>query len=119
MPQIREVAGQARWPLRSFATGLGIEGPRAGSCKRVGEGKQPCVPSLPLREHGKGKERPGAVAQEGSGGNVRREEVEEGEREESNEGEGRRERKTGEGNKEIKKKRRQRRKREDGGRKKK
>ena len=66
MPQIREVAGQARWPLRPFTMGLGIEGPRAGSCKR--EGKQPCVPSLPLRDHGKGKERPGAEAQEGGEG---------------------------------------------------
>lgn len=64
MPQIIEVAGQARWPLRSFTTWMGNEGPRAGSYGRVGgRGKAACVCSLLLRDPGKGRQGPGAVAQ--------------------------------------------------------
>lgn len=62
MPQITEVAGQARWPLRSFTTWTGMEGPRAGSCGRAGEGQQPSALVL-LRDHGKGREEPDAAAQ--------------------------------------------------------
>lgn len=80
---------------------MGIKGLKNWVPREGGEGDTPCVSILLLRDHGKGRERPGTVRPR-KGGEAREEEVEEEDREESGEGEGRREGKAGEGDKEIK-----------------